>query len=640
MADESFKRKLTAILSADVEGYSRLMGEDEDATIRTLTTYRELMSTIIQKHRGRVVDSPGDNLLAEFGSVVGAVRSAVEIQEELSVRNTELPDNRRMEFRIGVNLGDVVEEGERIYGDGVNITARVEELAEGGGICISGTVYDSIKNKLSVGYESLGEHKVKNIKEPVRVYRMRVGPDVAALGVRKGKKLVMKRWHWAALTAMVALVVGAVAMWNFYFRLPSIEPASMEKMAYPLPDKPSIVVLPFDNLSGDPEYDYLADGISDNIITALSYIPQMFVIARNSSMIYKEKPVKVQQVSEELGVRYVLEGSVLKSEDKVRITAQLIDALTGGHLWSERYDRDLKDLFDLFDEITQSVTVALQVKLTHGEQARMWYKSTHSLEAWGYTVKGLGPFYYFTKEAMVKSRELFERAIEIDPEYAHALTMLAWTHWVDARYSYTDSRDESFETAIKLAKVAVALDDSDPLVHSLWQHIYLIQNQHDKAIEEGRKAIALGPNNAESHILFGAVLYRSGIFEESVEMCEKAIRLHPHTPSYYLGHMEAAYYWAGRYEEALEWSKKLIERSRKVKYWNGVAWGCIGSASALMRLGRESEASQYIAEALKIQPWWNLDWERSNGYYKDSEQPQQFYDDMRKLGVPEHPPSK
>ncbi len=637
MTNESFKRKLTAILSADVEGYSRLMGEDEDATIRTLTTYRELMSTIIQKHRGRVVDSPGDNMLAEFGSVVEAVRGAVEIQEELRVRNAELPDNRRMEFRIGINLGDVVEEGERIYGDGVNITARVEGLAEGGGICISGTVYDSIKNKLSLGYESLGEHTVKNIKDPVRVYRMRVGPDAATLGVSKKKKLAVKRWQWAALVAIVVLILGTVAVWNFYFRLPSIEPASVEKMAYPLPDKPSIAVLPFDNLSGDTEQDYLADGISDNIRTALSYIPEMFVIARNSSFTYKGKPVKIQQVSEELGVRYVLEGSVLKSGEKIRITAQLIDALTGGHMWSGRYDRDLKDLFNLLDEITQAITVALQMKLTHGEQARMWYRSTRNLEAWGYAVKGLGIFYYYTKGAMAKSRGLFEQALEIDPEYAHALTMLAWTHFIDTRYGYTDSRDKSLKRAIELAKKAVALNDKDPLVHSLWQHIHLLQKQHEKAVEEGRKAISLGPNDGEVHILFGEVLYRSGMFEESVKMCEKSIRLHPHTPIYYFGHTMTAYYWVGRYEESLAMAELLIDKGRKTGVRIYERWGYWGSARAKIRLGRLNEAREDVAKFLEIVPGHNLDLDRRYTLYKP-EIIEQEHDDMRKAGFPEHAP--
>nr|MBC8391210.1 hypothetical protein [Deltaproteobacteria bacterium] len=288
MAQEDFKRKLTAILSADVEGYSRLMGEDEDATIRTLTTYRELMTTIIQKHRGRVVDSPGDNLLAEFSSVVDAVRCAVEIQEELRVRNADLPDNRRMEFRIGINLGDVVEEGERIYGDGVNITARVEGLAEGGGICISGTVYDSIKSKLSLSYESMGEHTVKNITEPVRVYRKRVGPE-ATTPVKEKKKTRPRRWFKPSLAAIgVVLIIGiGLSIWHFYFRPPPIEPASPDKMAFPLPDNPSIAVLPFVNLNKDPELEYIADGITENITTTLSKLPEMFVMDRTSTKTYK-----------------------------------------------------------------------------------------------------------------------------------------------------------------------------------------------------------------------------------------------------------------------------------------------------------------------------------------------------------------
>jgi TolB-like protein/class 3 adenylate cyclase len=474
MVQESFKRKLTAILSADVEGYSRLMGEDEDATIRTLTAYRKLMSTLIRKHRGRVVDSPGDNLLAEFLSVVDAVRCAVEIQEELRVRNAELPENRRMEFRIGVNLGDVVEEGKRIYGDGVNITARVEGLAKAGGICISGTVYDSIKNKLSLGYQPLGEHTVKNIKEPIRVYRMLIGPEAAASVVRK-KKAGLRHWQKAALTAVAVLVVvaGAWAIWNFYFRPSPIEPASLDKMALPLPEKPSIAVLPFSNMSGDPEQDYIADGMTENIITGLSQIPEMFVIARNSVFTYKGKAVKIYQVSEELGVRYVLEGSVQKTGNRLRVNAQLIDAIKGHHLWAERYDRELIDLFNLQDEITVKILTAMQLKLTLGDAVR-WHK-TDNFKAWGHFSKGLSHFDRFTIGDHLKAREHFTQATKLDPDYAIAWTMRAWVHFVEVRMGWSKSPAESIKRSLELAQKASALSASQAWLHSLMGQIYFIQ---------------------------------------------------------------------------------------------------------------------------------------------------------------------
>jgi adenylate cyclase len=384
MAEEKFRRKLTAILSADVAGYSRLMGEDEEATVRMLTAHREMMGTLIQKHQGRVVDSPGDNLLAEFASVLDAVRCAVEIQEELKARNAEFPDDRKMEFRIGINLGDVIEEGERIYGDGINIAARVEGLAEPGGICISGTVYEHIKDKLALWEEYLGEHTVKNIKHPVRVYRVRMEPGAEAPKVSIEETQKPKPWKWAILGAVVVLVVaaGGWAIWNFHFRPPPIEPASVDKMAFPLPDKPSIAVLPFINMSEDKKQEYFSDGITEEIIMGLSKVPDLFVIARNSTFVYKGKPVNIQQVSKELGVRYVLEGSVRKAEDRVRITAQLIDATTGNHVWSDRYDRDLKDIFALQDEITMKIMTALQVKLTEGQTARLTARGTKNLEAY------------------------------------------------------------------------------------------------------------------------------------------------------------------------------------------------------------------------------------------------------------------
>jgi adenylate cyclase len=410
------------------------------------------MTTLIQKHRGRVVDSPGDNLLAEFGSVVDAVRCAVEIQEELRVRNAELPENKRMNFRIGINLGDVVQEGERIYGDGVNITARVEGLAEGGGICISGTVYDSIKNKLSLTYESLGEHTVKNITEPVRVYRMRVGPEAVV-------QPKPRQWHKAALAALVVLIVaaGAWAIWNFYFRPPPIEPASIEKMAYPLPDKPSIAVLPFTNMSEDPKQEYFSDGITEEIITALSKTPKLFVIARTSSFKYKGKEVDVRKVGRELGVRYVLEGSVRKSGDKLRITAQLIDAKTGNHVWAERYDRDLKDIFTLQDEITKKIITALQVKLTAGEQARLGSRGTDNLDAYLKCLAAREHLLRFNKDDNLIARQKAEEAIALDPKYSDAYSLLGKTHILDAWFKWSESPKGSMGNAFKLAKKALVV---------------------------------------------------------------------------------------------------------------------------------------------------------------------------------------
>jgi adenylate cyclase len=642
MAEKGFKRKLTAILSADAVEYSRLMGEDEEATVRTLTAYREVLTTLIHQHNGKVLDSPGDNLLAEFASVVDAVQCAVAVQKEIKARNDELPENRRMQFRIGINLGDVIQEEERIYGDGVNIAARLEGLSEPGGICISKTAFDHIESKLPYGYEFLGDQTVKNIAKPVGAYRVLMEPRVTVAAVSEEKKAWSVR-RKAVLAGGISVVVLAIAavIWNFYLRptAPAVEPASLEKMAFPLPEKPSIAVLPFDNLSGDSEQDYFADGFSESIITALSYIPQMFVIARNSSFTYKGKPVKVQQVSEELGVRYILEGSVLRSGDKVRITAQLIDALSGGHIWSERFERDLKDLFDLLDEITLAIAVALQVELTEGGEARMGYKSTRNLEAWGYAVKAEGTESLLTKETVAKARELYEKALEIDPEYASALTRLAWKHFLDAWFGYTDTPEESFKRAVELAKKSLAMDDKDPHVHSLWQKIYLMQGEHDKAVEEGKKAIAFGPNDAEAHMHFGQTLANSGFFEEAVQMSEKGMRLHPHRPLYYYVMTIESYYRAGRYEECLSMAEQVIEPSRKAGYWGGVAFSYIWSAMAHLKLGQESEARKDVAEALKIFPWYSLEYERSMSLVKPA-MLQQDLDDLRKAGVPEHPPSQ
>jgi len=589
MTEESFKRKLTAILSADVQGYSRLMGEDEDATIRTLTTYRELMSTLIKKHRGRVVDSPGDNLLAEFLSVVDAVRCAVEIQEELRVRNAELPESRRMEFRIGINLGDVVEEGERIYGDGVNITARVEGLAEGGGICISGTVYDSIKNKLSLGYESLGEHTVKNIKEPVRVYRMRVGPEAAALGVRE-EKAGPRRWKKAALSAVVVLVVaaGGIAIWNFYLRPPPIEPASVEKMAFKLPDKPSIAVLPFVNMSGDPEQEYFSDGITEDLITDLSQISGLFVIGRNSTFTYKGKTVKTRQVAEELGVRYVLEGSVRKADKRVRINAQLIDATTGHHLWAKRYDGQLDDVFALQDKITQKIVAALAVKLTGGELEQVTRKETDNIEAYDAFIKGWGHYLRHTPDDFAKALSYFEKAIELDPNYGRAYAAIARTYWSGSQLELKQitTMNVSWQEARMRAReyLKKAMKNPTSIAHTLSSEMNLAQRMYEEAIAETQRAIELDPNDSDSHLTMGKVLIFARRQEEALDFVKKAMRLDPHNIAYPLYLRGLAHFAMGQLDEGVTSIERALTHNPEISRGAGVL------AAAYAHLGRDQQA--------------------------------------------------
>ncbi|MGD9132628.1 MAG: adenylate/guanylate cyclase domain-containing protein [Desulfobacterales bacterium] len=410
MADEGFKRKLAAILSADVEGYSRLMGENEAATLQTLKAYREVMTSLIQQNRGRVVDSPGDNLLAEFGSVVDALDCAVKIQHELKAKNSKFPEQNRMGFRIGVNLGDVIEDEERIYGDGVNIAARVEGLADGGGICLSGTAYDQIAKKLPLGYEYLGEQTVKNIEKPIRVYRVLMDPEAAGKVIGE-KRPISRHWRWAAVLLIV--VAGPLLIWNLYFRHP-FESASVERMAYPLPDKPSIAVLPFNNMSEDPSQEYFSDGLTEQIINGLCKVSNLFVIARNTSFAYRGKGISIKQIAHELGARYILEGSVQRAEDRVRITAQLIDSTTDYHVWSENYDRNLTDIFALQDEIALNIMYAMQIKLTSGEQVRLWAGDTKNLQAFDKQMRGFECFNNLNAKDNNQARNFFKEAINID----------------------------------------------------------------------------------------------------------------------------------------------------------------------------------------------------------------------------------
>ena len=633
MPQEGFKRKLTAIFSADVAGYSRLMGEDEEATVRTITAYREVLTTLIKQHNGKVVDSPGDNLLAEFASVVDAVQCAVAVQKEIKSRNDELPENRKMQFRIGINLGDVIQEEERIYGDGVNIAARLEGLSEPGGICVSKTAFDHIESKLPYGYEFLGDQTVKNMATPIGAYRVLMEPRVTVSGKSIDKKSVSKRRIsiLAGAAAVLAIAV-AVGIWQFYGRRPPVEPASIERMAYSLPDKPSIAALPFDNLSGDPNQDYISDGISESIISALSKISEIFVIARNSTFYYKGKPLKVQQVAEELGVQHVLEGSIQRSGDRIRIMAQLVDAIKGHHLWSEKYDRDMRDLFDLLDEITKEVVVALEVKLTMGEQA-LTRHTTENLEAWGYATRAYSIFERISKEDNAKARELFKKAIELDPNYVFAWRFLGSTHFVDRQYGWTESRSESWKRYVECIEKALTLDPGDPEVNVVMGQIHLYQRQYDEAIARAEKAIALGPNNAAVYAHAGWYLLFVGRFEEAVLAINKATRLQPHYPWWYKSWLAQAYFQLGRYEDLLAVSNELFERSRKAE---GSALQYM--ACSCLKLGREEEARAYAKEALELFPNLSLEGHRRWFLFKDPDHLERWLDCMRKVGIPEKPP--
>jgi TolB-like protein/class 3 adenylate cyclase/Tfp pilus assembly protein PilF len=630
MVSEAFKRKLAAILSADVEGYSRLMDDDEEATVRTLTAYRNAITNLTQLFRGRVVDSPGDNILAEFSSVVDAVNCAVEIQRDLAERNADLPYNRKMEFRIGVNLGDIIEEDGRIYGDGVNIAARVESLAEAGGICISGRAHDQVENKLGLEYEDLGKHDVKNISRPIQVYRVLSYPGAAAHRVVQAKKTLGRKWRKLAISAAaVVAVVAVIGIWQFYMRRPTIEPASKVKMAFPLPDKPSIAVLAFDNLSNDPAQEYFSDGITEDIITALSKTPKMFVIARNSTFTYKGKPVKVQQVAEELGVRYVLEGSVRKVGNKVRISAQLIDAKTGRHLWAENYDRELKDILALQDEVTKSIITELQVKLTEGEQARIRAKGTDSLEVYLKVIEARELVRAFNIEHNRKARKLLEEAIGNDTNYAPAYRWLGASHSVDVWLGASKSPRDSLKKAVELSKKALSIDNSLGDAQALIGLIYILTKQYEKGMSDLEKAVELYPNGADLYGYLASGLLYTDELDEAILISKKAIRLNPMAPSWYLNNLAAMYRSKGNYEEALVWSEKAVKQEPEYTI------GRINLSSIYSLLGRMEEARLQADEVMKLNPKFSLKRLEKTLPYKNPEVKKRYIEALRRAGLPE-----
>ncbi len=621
------QRRLAAILSADVAGYSRLMAEDEQGTIQTLNAYREAIGTLVEQHHGRVVDSPGDNLLAEFPNALDAVQCAVEIQGVLRVRNQSLAENRRMLFRIGVHLGDITAEGERIYGDGVNIASRLEGLAEPAGICISRTVHEQVESRLDLAFEDLGEQSVKNIPSPVGVFRVRID-------IEKAKSTIEQRRDPRAILAAGLLIVLAVGAWWFWStnagRGPEAIPGEEASTVPGLGGAPAIAVLRFCNLSGDPEQEYFADGIAEDLITRLSRLRAIPVIARNSTFTFNGCSADVKQVSSELEARYIVEGSVRKGGDRVRISAQLIDGTTGHHVWAETYDRELQDIFAVQDEITESIVGSLSPELARSEHERAARQESRDLGAYDLAMRGGWHFFKFSKEDNAKARALFERAIELDPSLAPVWSGLSATHYVDLTYQWTDDPARSLEEQERSARRCVALDSESAECSLALANLFGARGQTSEQLAAFERAVELDPSFAVAHGFLGGQLAGMGRPEEAIAHLEKALRLDPRSPqkALWLTHMSVAHFAAGRYEDAVDWAKQSFRVNPDS--------GDLALAASYAQLGRIDEARAALAEVLRVDPDLTLGKLRDRlSPTTDPDPLEPFLDALRKAGLPE-----
>jgi adenylate cyclase len=545
-------RRLTAILAADVAGYSRLMGADEEGTHDRMKAHRrELLEPMISKHRGRIVKTTGDGLLVEFASVVDAVCCAVEAQRGMVDREREVPHERRIWFRVGINLGDVIVEGEDIFGDGVNMAARLEALAEPGGICVSRVVRDQVRDKLDLAFEDMGERQVKNIARPLRVYRIRAEPA-----------------ERAKTTAAPALA---------------------------LPDKPSLAVLPFTNMSAEPEQEFFADGVAEDVITALSRYPSLFVIARNSSFTYKGRSVDSKQVGHELGVRYVLEGSLRKSGNCVRVSAQLVEAKTGKNVWADRYERHLVDIFAVQDEIAGAVTIAVAPAIADAELHRAMRKPPGSLDAWAAYQRGLWHSGIASAEDNALAREFFQQAVDLDPSFAGGYKGLSRAQAQAADYQGR-GLSEALSSAEALARRAVALDGADAEARSRLANALYRQGDYEGGLAEAEQALSISPNLADAHGERGATLIFSGQLREGLAALDRCIRLDPRRSAVRLNQITLGLYFSREYEAAVEAAKRTIRSYPE--YPNTYRW----LAAALGQLGRTANAKVALEKAIAIAP--------------------------------------
>jgi adenylate cyclase len=637
MEPKGFHRKLTAILSADVAGYSRLMQDDEAATVKTLEAYKQIISDLIKQHRGRVVDSPGDNLLAEFASVVDAVQCAVAIQKELQAHNAELPENRKMQVRIGVNLGDVIVEESRIYGDGVNIAARLEALADPGGICVSKTAFDHIESKLPFGYAYLGEQTVKNIAKPVGAYKVLMEPRITTIGeLRAAPKTETWRTRKIALVYAAALVavIGAAAVWQFTLHKfqPPPEKVDLRKVAFAPPDKTSIAVLPFQNMTGDPQQEYLSDGMAEQLIMGLSQSPDIYVTARTSSFAYKGKSMAVQQIADQLGVRYLLEGSVQRDADHVRMNVQLIDGRNGNHIWADRFDRKYEDLFVLQDQITMAVMEALNAKFTVGVSATNLSTSLKlyrpsSLKSYECYLKGVYHHLRRTKQDIFLARQMFEEAINLDPNFGAAHNGLAHVRMDEIWFGTTTSPEKSIEQAEQAAQKVIALNPDQPPPYSTLSQIRLLKKDFDKAILYGEKAVELNPNDAGCYFSLGMVLRSVGRYEEAIQNLETALRLSPLRPLPYVNNLAWSCLGTKQYDKAILLWSETLERNPDYLF------GYLGLTAAYELSGNHEKACWAAVNVMRVNPKFSIAVEEKMSPIKDEASKKRYFDILRSAGL-------
>ncbi|NCF83438.1 MAG: tetratricopeptide repeat protein [Proteobacteria bacterium] len=561
--EERLPRKLAAILYGDVAGYSRLTGDDEDATHRRLRDYLDLIAKTIENHHGQVMHYAGDAVLAKFDAVVDALSSAIAIQNDLKDRNQDLPDERKVQFRVGVNLGDVIEDRGDIYGDGVNVAARLESLADAGGICISESVRTAIGKKLPYGYDFMGEQQVKNIEEPVRAYGVLL--DSSKAQVTPPAK-------------------------------PTLE----------LPDKPSIAVLPFTNMSSDPEQEFLADGISEDIITALSKFRWFFVTARNSTFTYKGQAIDIKRVGEEMGVRYVLEGSLRQGAGRVRVSAQLIEAASGNHIWAERYDRQIEDIFDLQDEITMTIVAAVEPELAAQERDRAVNKPTRDLKAWDLFQRGIAKLWQMERKDIEESEAYLRQALKADPNFGRPHGYLAYCQLVDVLCGWREDEQAVLRRGIAEAKAALAVDQRDSFAHFALGRLYTVGGDHQAAAQEIGEALRINPNFAYGYLGLASVYYWLGEGPAVLENADKAIRLSPNDPLMWLFLLYRAhgYEFIGDFDRAIE----CFEQSSRFTRVGHLPFCKL--AAAYYEAGRKEEAAAAFEQARLIEPNLSLEGQR------------------------------